>query len=75
MDSKKFEISMRMRGGGTSIKAGISHYGLPKIISSKEKEKAFRQECKENVQDIIKAFTFEEHMAIAFTPHVIIDTI
>lgn len=80
MDSKKFEISMRMRGGGTSLKAGIpyygiSHYGLPKIVSSKEKEKAFRQECKENVQDIIKAFTFEEHMAIAFTPHVIIDTI
>ena len=45
------------------------------VLSPEEKEKAFRQECKDNVQKMLKAFTFEEHMAIAFTPHVIIDTI
>lgn len=45
------------------------------VLSPEEKEKAFRQECKDNVQKMLKAFTFDEHMAIAFTPHVIIDTI
>lgn len=44
-------------------------------INAEDKEKAFRKECQETVQEMLKAFTFEEHMSIAFTPHVIIDTI
>lgn len=50
----------------------------PKPLTAEEKaakEEAFRKECKDNVQKMMKAFTFEEHMQIAFTPHVIIDTI
>lgn len=44
-------------------------------LTAKEKEAAFRNGCKENVQKMMQAFTFDEHMSIAFTPHVIIDTI
>ena len=50
----------------------------PKPLTSEEKaakEEAFRKECRDNVQKMLKAFTFDEHMQIAFTPHVIIDTI
>lgn len=87
MDHKKFEVSI----DGTKVKGGITRltglpivvpsipiynpYGLPKVQSKEEREKDFRQGCKENVQAMLKNFTFEEHMAIAFTPHVIIDTI
>lgn len=53
----------------------VELYTIPKVQSREEREEAFRQECKENVQAMLKAFTFEEHMAIAFTPYVIIDTI
>ena len=53
----------------------VESYTIPKVQSREEREEAFRQECKENVQAMLKAFTFEEHMAIAFTPYVIIDTI
>ena len=53
----------------------VELYTIPKVRSREEREEAFRQECKENVQAMLKAFTFEEHMAIAFTPYVIIDTI
>ena len=53
----------------------VDLYNIQKVQSRKEREEAFRQECKENVQAMLKAFTFEEHMAIAFTPYVIIDTI
>ena len=45
-----------------------------KLIAQR-KEEAFHHECRENVQAMMKAFTFEEHMAIAFTPHVILDNI
>lgn len=50
----------------------------PKPLTVEEKaakEEAFRKECRDNVQKMLKAFTFDEHMQIAFTPHVIIDTI
>lgn len=50
----------------------------PKPLTAEEKaakEEAFRKECRDNVQKMLKAFTFDEHMQIAFTPHVIIDTI
>lgn len=45
-----------------------------KLIAQR-KEEAFHHECRENVQAMMKAFTFEEHMAIAFTPQVILDNI
>ena len=38
-------------------------------------EELFRQQVKAEVQAMRKAFTFQEHMSIAFTPHVILDTI
>lgn len=43
--------------------------------AKEEREANFRKECRENVQKMLQAFTFDEHMSIAFTPHVIIDTI
>ena len=55
-----------------------SYTTLPRPLTAKkkeEKEEAFRKECKDNVQKMLKAFTFDEHMQIAFTPHIIIDTI
>lgn len=55
-----------------------SYTTLPRPLTDKkkeEKELALRKECKDNVQKMLKAFTFDEHMQIAFTPHVIIDTI
>lgn len=54
------------------------YYTQPRPLTAEEKaakEEAFRKECKDNVQKMLKAFTFEEHMQIAFTPLVIIDTI
>lgn len=54
------------------------YYTQPRPLTAEEKaakEEAFRKECKDNVQKMMKAFTFEEHMQIAFTPLVIIDTI
>ena len=51
---------------------------IPKPLTAEEKaakEEAFRKECKDNVQKMLKAFTLDEHMQIAFTPHVIIDNI
>ena len=50
----------------------------PRPLTAKEKEEkelALRKEACDTVQKMLKAFTFEEHMSIAFTPHVIIDTI
>lgn len=55
-----------------------SYTTLPRPLTAKkkeEKELALRKECKDNVQKMLKAFTFDEHMQIAFTPHIIIDTI
>lgn len=54
------------------------YYTQPRPLTAEEKaakEEAFRKECKDNVQKMMKAFTFEEHMQIAFTLLVIIDTI
>ena len=50
----------------------------PRPLTAKEKEEkelALRKESHDTVQKMIKAFTFDEHMSIVFTPHVIIDTI
>lgn len=50
----------------------------PRPLTAKEKEEkelALRKESHDTVQKMMKAFTFEEHMYISFTPHVIIDTI
>lgn len=56
-------------------KAYMEEQERKKKEALKAKEEAFRKECADNVQKMLHAFTFEEHMSIAFTPHVIIDTI
>lgn len=54
----------------------LAKYGKPHLIQPiLTPEERFRQKVREDVQARLKAFTFEEHMRIAFTPHVIIDTI